>query len=56
MGKPTWNDLQEATSKELKEVYKLDDRQLEKAVRRHYDGSNATEKRRLYEQVYGKRK
>jgi hypothetical protein len=53
--KVTWNDLHSGEPKELKRIYKLNDRQLERAVRRHWDGSNATEKRSLYETVFRKR-
>jgi len=54
--KVTWNDLREASQQELKQIYKLSDRQLERQVRRHMDGANATERRKLYETVYGKRR
>lgn len=56
MSKPTWNDLHEAPQKDLKRIYKLNDRQLEQQVRRHWDGANMTERRKLYEKVYGKKK
>lgn len=50
---PTWNDLHEATSADLRRVYKLNDRQLEQAVRKHMDGStNASERRDFYEKIY----
>jgi hypothetical protein len=52
----TWNDLHNATHHELKKTYKLTDRQLENQIRRHWDGSNQIEKRKLYETVYLKRK
>lgn len=54
--KVTWNDLTSATQQELKKTYKLNDRQLENQVRGHLDGANATERRNLYQDVYGKRK
>jgi hypothetical protein len=54
MGKPTWNDLKEATPKELMRVYKLDQRGLENAHRKHLDGANATERRTEYDQLYRK--
>lgn len=54
--KVTWNDLHNATQQELRKTYKLNDRQLENAVRNHLHGANASERRRLYETVYGKRK
>lgn len=54
MSKVTWNDLHEANQHELKKTYKLTDRQLEQAVRKHWDGSNYQEKRSLYDTVYRK--
>ena len=43
-GKVTWNDLHNATFKELKKTYKLTDRQLENQVRKHMDGANAEQR------------
>lgn len=54
MTRVTWNDLHSATFKELKKTYKLNDRQLENQVRRHLDGSNAQERRQLYNAVWDK--
>lgn len=54
--KVTWNDLKEATQNELKKTYKLNDRELERQVRHHMDGANATERRQLYSDTYIKRK
>lgn len=54
--KVTWSDLHSATHHELKKTYKLTDRQLEHAVRKHWDGANSQERRKLYENVYGKRR
>ena len=56
MSKVTWNDLHEATFKEIKKTYKLNDRQLEVQVRKHMDGANATERRGLYKEVWCKPK
>jgi hypothetical protein len=56
MAKVTWSDLHEATFKELKKTYKLDDRQLENQVRRHMDGANAKERSDLYRTVWDKKK
>lgn len=56
MTKITWNDLHEATPKELKKIYKLNDKQLEHQVRRHLDGAEQKERRELYQVTYGKRK
>lgn len=54
--KVTWNDLHEATFKDIKRVYKLNDQQLEQSVRKHMDGANASERRGLYETVWSKKK
>lgn len=50
--KPTWNDLMTAPQSELKRVYKLNDRQLEQAARRHMDGASHSERRGFYQQVF----
>lgn len=50
-----WNDLQDGTSSELKRTYKMNARELEKAVRYHLDGATQPERRKIYEVVYGKR-
>lgn len=55
MQKVTWNDLHNATFKELKTKYKLDDKGLEKQVRRHMDGANDKERRDLYKTVWDKK-
>lgn len=55
MSKVTWGDLHQATFKELKKTYKLNDRQLETAVRKHMDGANHQERRELYTTVWGKK-
>ena len=54
--KVTWNDIHEATQHELKATYKLNDRQLEQQVRKHWDGASPQERRQLYEKLYGKRR
>jgi hypothetical protein len=56
MGKITWNDLSTAPPIELKKTYKLNDIQLENQVRRHMDGANAAERRKLYETVWANKK
>ena len=57
MSKVTWNDLKEAKPSELKRVYKLDDRGLERAVRKHMDGiTTANQRREFYESVYSSKK
>ena len=56
MKKVTWNDIHEATPKELKKTYKLSDRQLEMNVRNHLDGSNAKDRRMVYKQLFERRK
>lgn len=55
-GKVQWGDLHTATYTELKKTYKVTDRQLETQVRRHLDGASSSERRDMYETVYGKRK
>ena len=55
MSKVTWGDLHNATFKELKQTYKLNDRQLENAVRKHMDGANPAERRDLYKAVWDKK-
>jgi hypothetical protein len=54
--KITWNDIKNAHQDELKKAYKMNDRQLESSLRRHMDGANPTERRNLYQELYGKRK
>lgn len=56
MSKITWNDLSSATPTELKKTYKLNDKQLENQVRRHMDGANPAERRKLYETVWANKK
>lgn len=57
MGKVTFNDLKDASSSDLKRVYKLDDRGLERAVRKHMDGINTAHGRReFYESVYSSKR
>ena len=50
--KVTWNDLREATPQELKKTYKLNDCQLEHAVRRHMGGARHEERVELYKTVW----
>lgn len=52
MKKVTWSDLSNATPTELKKTYKLSERGLEIAVRKHLDGATASERRNVYETVY----
>lgn len=52
MKKVTWNDLKNATPHDLKKVYKLNDCQLEHAVRRHMDGASHEERVELYKTVW----
>ncbi len=51
----TWNDIREAHQNDLTRVYRMDNRQLEQSLRRHLDGANADERRKVYETLYGKR-
>lgn len=55
---PTFNDIMQGTSAELKKTYKITDRQLETCVRDHgYGIKDAQGRRDFYESVYnGKRK
>lgn len=51
----TWGDLHNATFKELKKTYRLNDMQLENQVRKHMDGANPQERRDLYKAVWDKK-
>lgn len=53
--KLSWHELHNKTHKELKEKYKINDRQLETQVRRHMDGANPSERRDLYKAVWDKK-
>jgi hypothetical protein len=53
--KVTWNDLQNATQKELKKTYKLDSRGLENSVRKHLDGADQKERRDVYQKFYSRK-
>lgn len=53
--KVKWNDLHEASPTELKKIYRLSDRDLEKQVRSHLDGANAAQRRAEYDQLYRRR-
>ena len=55
MGKVTWNDIQNGTQNDLKKVYKLDSRGMEKQIRSHLDGANAKERRQVYDKFYSRR-
>lgn len=55
MTKVTWNDLQNASQKELKKTYKLNNREMEKAVRQHLDGANTQERREVYQNFFLRR-
>ena len=55
MAKVTWNDLHNASQKELKKTYKLSDRQLEVQVRKHMDGASMEQRKGLYQTVYSKK-
>ena len=48
----TWNELTNLKPSEMKNKYKLTDRQLEQSVRKHLDGANVNERRQVYENVY----
>ena len=55
MSKVSWNDLHNATFKELKKTYKLNDQQLEKQVRKHMDGASSEQRSDLYKTVWNKK-
>lgn len=50
--KVTWNDLHQNTFQEIKQKYKLTDRQLEQGVRNHLDGASVNERRDMYKKVW----
>lgn len=54
--KLSWNDITQGNFRDLQRVYKINDRQLENAVRRHMDGANPKERRELYETVWNRKK
>ena len=49
---PTWSDLQNATFKDIKRVYKLNDKQLEMGVRNHLDGATSEQRSDMYKKVW----
>lgn len=55
MKRVTWNDLYNATFRELKSTYNLNDRQLENQVRTHLDGADAKDRRDVYKAVWDKK-
>jgi nitrate reductase assembly molybdenum cofactor insertion protein NarJ len=52
----TWNDLQTATPKELKDHYKLGQRQMEQAFRKHLKGADQREMQKQYKDFYDRGK
>lgn len=56
MKKIGWNDLMQGHQDDLKRIYKVNDRQLEQAVRRHLDGSSPKDRREVYENVYNNKR
>lgn len=52
--KITWNDIKDYGA-EVNKKYKLDKRELERQVRTHLYGSNAADRRMVYEEFYRKR-
>lgn len=50
--KISFHELMNMHSSELKKKYRIDDRQLEKSVRNHLDGANASERRQFYSEVW----
>ena len=53
--KVTYNDIADY-GQEVNRKYKLTQGELERQLRRHLDGANATERRMMYEKFYRKRK
>lgn len=51
-----FSDLTSATQQEIRKTYKVNDAQLDNAVRYHLDGANPKERRDFYNQFYGRRK
>lgn len=49
---PTWSDLKNAPWNDIKRVYKLTDRQLERGVRKHLDGATSEQRSEMYKQVW----
>lgn len=56
MKKPTWNDLNRATPRELMKTYKMTPRQLEQCVSRTVSGATTQQRREFYNTVYNKPK
>jgi hypothetical protein len=50
---PTFNDLMNAHQRDLKRIYRMNSSQMEQSVRKHLDGANSTERREVYEKVFG---
>ena len=55
--KINWNDFRDGTQHELRKTYKIGygrqaDVKLERAIRNHLDGANATERREFYDNFY----
>lgn len=50
--KVKWNDLYNGSANELKKTYGLNDRQLDAQIRSHMDGSNASDRRTMYDAIY----
>ncbi len=52
--KITWNDIRDYGT-ECNKSYKLKKLEMEKQLRSHLDGANASERRQVYETFYRKR-
>ncbi len=50
--KISWYDLHNLHSSELKNKYKINDKQLEQGMRKHMDGANSQEQRKFYGDVW----
>ncbi len=53
--KVSYYDLKNLHPGEIKQKYRINDRQLEQSVRRHLDGANSSEKKQFYNEVYDSR-
>jgi len=54
--KVSWNDLHNATAKELMHHYKLTERNLQQELNKHLYGANHKDRQQVYKDVYLKRK
>lgn len=50
-----YNDFRNGSPKELMKFYKLNDRQLEQAIRRNNEGANKKDLEKVYSDIYDKK-